>query len=53
MKGISILLFIVGVFGIIFAFMAFGDIGVACGVGGVTALLSGAGFWIAGKKMKA
>lgn len=52
MKVISILLFLVGIFGVASAFIAIGDIGIACGIGGATALLSGVGFWIGGKKAK-
>lgn len=52
MKIIGILLIIVGILGIFMGMMMFGDIGIACLVGAVTALLSGIGFMIAGKKLK-
>ena len=41
MKVIGILLIIVGILGIIMGGMMFGDIGIACMVGAVAALLSG------------
>lgn len=50
MKVIGILLIIVGVLGILMGMMMFGDIGIACLVGAVTALLSGIGFMISSKK---
>ena len=49
---IGILLIIWGVIGIIMGMMMFGDIGVACVVGAVAALLAGIGFVIANKKIK-
>ncbi len=52
MKVIGILLIIVGILGILMGMMMFGDIGIACLVGAVTALLSGIGFMIVGKKLK-
>lgn len=52
MKAIGIILIIWGVIGIVMGMMMFGDIGVACIVGAITALLSGIGFLIASKKMK-
>lgn len=52
MKVIGILLVIVGVLGIFMGMMMFGDIGIACIVGAVSALLSGIGFIIASKKLK-
>lgn len=44
MKVIGILLIILGVLGIFMGLMMFGDIGIACLVGAITALLSGIGF---------
>lgn len=44
MKGIGIALIIIGVLGILMGLMMFGDIGIACLVGAITALLSGIGF---------
>ena len=41
---IGVLLGLLGIFGIVCGFLAFGDIGIACMIGGATALLSGAGF---------
>lgn len=52
MKIIGILLIIVGVLGILMGMMMFGDIGIACMVGAVTALLSGIGFIITAGKIK-
>ncbi len=44
MKIIGILLIWVGLLGILMGCMMFGDIGLACLVGAITALLSGIGF---------
>lgn len=52
MKLIGILLILVGVLGILMGAMMFGDIGIACMVGAVTALLSGIGFLITAKRIK-
>lgn len=52
MKVIGILLIILGVLGILMGMMMFGDIGIACIVGAISALLSGIGFIIANKKIK-
>lgn len=52
MKVIGILEIILGVLGIIMGLMMFGDIGVACIVGALSALLSGIGFLIGAKKLK-
>jgi hypothetical protein len=51
MKAIAILLIILGVIGIILGMMMFGDIGIACIVGGLSALLSGIGFLTVSKKL--
>ncbi len=51
MKVIGILLIILGVIGIILGMMMFGDIGIACLVGALAALLSGIGFMITAKKI--
>ena len=53
MKVIGILLIIVGILGIIMGGMMFGDIGIACMVGAVAALLSGFGFLSTNKKSTA
>ena len=51
MKAIGIILIVWGAIGTIMGLMMFGDIGVACIVGAVTAILSGIGFVIASKKV--
>lgn len=51
MKIIGILLIILGAIGIVCSFVAFGDIGIACGIAGLAALLSGIGFMITSKKI--
>lgn len=43
-KAIGILLIVLGILGIIMGLMMFGDIGIACIVGAISALLSGIGF---------
>jgi hypothetical protein len=50
MKVIAILLIVLGALGIFMGAMMFGDIGIACIVGALSALLSGIGFLIASKK---
>jgi len=52
MKIISIILIVVGGIGIVMAGAMFGDIGLAAGVGAITAILSGVGFLLVGKKLK-
>ncbi len=52
MRVIGILLIILGVAGIFLGMMMIGDIGVACIVGALAALLSGIGFMIAAGKVK-
>lgn len=52
MKVIGILLVILGIIGIVMGMMMIGDIGVACIVGALAALLSGIGFIIASGKLK-
>lgn len=52
MKVIAILLIIVVIMGIALGGMMYGDIGIACVVGALSALLSGTGFIIADKKIK-
>ncbi len=51
MKIIGIILIVWGVIGIALGMMMFGDIGIACIVGAVAALLSGIGFILANKKL--
>ena len=51
MKVIGILDIILGIIGILMGFMMFGDIGIACIVGALAALLSGIGFLIAAKRV--
>lgn len=50
MKVIAILLIILGAIGLLLGLMMFGDIGIACIIGALAALLSGIGFLISGKK---
>lgn len=52
MAVIGILEIILGVIGIIFGMMMFGDIGIACIIGAIGALLSGFGFLTANKKIR-
>ena len=52
MKALGILLILVGLFGMYAGTAAYGDIGIACMIGGITALLSGIGFLIASGKIK-
>jgi uncharacterized membrane protein len=52
MKVLAIILIVVGVIGIIMAGAMFGDIGLAAGVGAVTAILSGVGFLLVERKLK-
>ena len=51
MKVIGILLVILGIIGILMGMLMFGDIGIACMVGALSALLSGIGFIIANGKI--
>jgi hypothetical protein len=53
MKIIGVLLIIVGVIGILMGMMMFGDIGIACLVGAITALLTGIGFLQINKRLSA
>lgn len=50
MKIIGIIEIVLGVIGIMMGLMMFGDIGIACLVGALAALLSGIGFIITSKK---
>lgn len=52
MKVIGILLIVLGAIGIVMGLMMFGDIGVACIVGALAALLSGIGFLSVAKAIK-
>ena len=52
MLAIGIILIVLGVLGIFLGLMMFGDIGIACIVGALAALLSGIGFLIARGKLK-
>jgi small neutral amino acid transporter SnatA (MarC family) len=52
MMVIGIILISWGVIGIVMGMMMFGDIGVACIVGAVTAILCGIGFIMANSKIK-
>ena len=51
MKIIGILLIILGLIGLFFSTLMFGDIGIACGIGALTALLSGIGFILGHSKL--
>ena len=51
MKVIGILLVILGIIGLLMGMLMFGDIGIACMVGALSALLSGIGFIIANGKI--
>lgn len=51
MKAIGIILIVLGVLGIIMGLMMFGDIGLACIVGALSALLSGIGFLIVSRRV--
>ena len=52
MKVVGIILIVWGALGVVMGMMMFGDIGVACIVGAVTAILSGIGLIQANKKIK-
>ncbi len=52
MKVFSILLIILGIIGLILGAMMFGDIGIACIIAALTALLSGIGFWVTASHLK-
>ena len=51
MKAIGIILIVLGVLGIVMGLMMFGDIGLACIVGALSALLSGIGFLLTSKRL--
>ena len=51
MKAIGIILIILGVLGIVMGLMMFGDIGLACIVGALSALLSGIGFLLTARRV--
>lgn len=51
MKFISITLLILGILALFISTMAFGDIGIAIAIGGLTSLLSGIGFWVVDKRL--
>lgn len=51
MKVVGIILIVWGALGVVMGMMMFGDIGVACIVGAVTAILSGIGLIQANKKI--
>ncbi len=51
MKAIGIILIVLGALGIVMGFMMFGDIGLACMVGALTAVLSGIGFLLASRRI--
>jgi membrane protein implicated in regulation of membrane protease activity len=51
MKIIGILLLVLGIIGLVMGMMMFGDIGIACIVGALSAILSGIGFLQVAKKL--
>lgn len=51
MKAIGIILIVLGVLGIVMGLMMFGDIGLACIVGALSALLSGVGFLLTSRRV--
>ncbi|MEE8817229.1 MAG: hypothetical protein SOH60_12265 [Lachnospiraceae bacterium] len=51
MKIIGILLLVLGIIGLVMGMMMFGDIGIACIVGALSAILSGIGFLQVSKKL--
>lgn len=51
MKAIGIILIVLGALGIFMGLMMFGDIGLACLVGALTAVLSGIGFLLVSKRL--
>ncbi len=51
MKRIGMALIAVGAIGILMGLMMFGDIGIACLVGAITAILSGIGFLKISRKL--
>ena len=52
MRLIGILLIILGIIGLLLGMLMFGDIGIACIVGALAALLSGIGFFMVAGKIK-
>ena len=52
MKVLGILLVILGIIGLLMGMLMIGDIGIACIVGALSALLSGIGFIIVNSKLK-
>ena len=52
MKLIAVLLIVLGVVGILLGAVMYGDIGIACIIGALAALLSGIGFLSLSKKLK-
>ncbi len=51
MKVIGILLIILGIIGLIMGAVMYGDIGIACIVAALTALLSGIGFMVTASRI--
>ena len=51
MKAIGIILIVLGALGIVMGLMMFGDIGLACIVGALAALLSGIGFLLVSRRV--
>ncbi len=53
MRGIGIILIIIGVIGLLMGMMMIGDIGIACIVGALVGIFSGIGFLIAAGRISA
>ena len=51
MKAIGIILIVLGALGIVMGLMMFGDIGLACLVRALTAVLSGIGFLLVSRRV--
>ena len=51
MKIVGILLIVLGAIGFLLGLMMYGDIGIACIVGALSALLSGIGFLLTSKNI--
>lgn len=51
MKAIGIILIVLGALGIVMGLMMFGDIGIACIIGALSAVLSGIGFLLVDRRI--
>lgn len=52
LKAIAIILIILGIIGLLLSTAMFGDIGIASGIGSITAILSGIGFININKRLE-